>query len=50
MQSCPALHWLCWVHDGFASAALAQKPAGEQTLMRVSMCAHCELLVQGYSQ
>jgi hypothetical protein len=38
------------VHCGFASAALAQYPAGEHTSIRTSMSAHCVLVVHVYSQ
>jgi hypothetical protein len=38
------------VQAGFASAALAQYPADEQTPIRASIKAHCLLVVHGYSQ
>jgi uncharacterized MAPEG superfamily protein len=50
MQSCPAAHWLCEVHWGFASAGLAQYPAGEQTSIRTSIAAHWAFVEHVYSQ
>jgi hypothetical protein len=50
MQSCPAAQSLFCLHAGFASAALAQTPCGEHTLMRASICAHWRLVLHVYRQ